>query len=140
MTLEPNSNRRAVPEWIGAMPESVIPPRVKERILIAQDHRCANCSNVFHARLRPEFDHITALINGGTNRDGNLQALCDLCHAPKTVGDVALKSTVARKKAKHLNLNNRPKVPVGGWAAKKFKKMPDGRVVDRVTGEEVARK
>lgn len=129
------SNRREVPEWIGVRPDTATPPRVKERILIAQDHRCANCGNEFHARLRPEFDHVTALINGGENRESNLQALCDLCHIPKTAGDVALKSTVARKKAKHLGLHNRPRVPVGGWAAKKFKKMPDGRVVDRETGE-----
>lgn len=133
-------HRRELPEWIGAGPDTSVPPRVKDRILHAQGHRCAHCGNQFHARLRPEFDHITALINGGENREGNLQALCDLCHGPKTVEDVALKSTVARKRAKHLGLNTRPKVPVGGWAAKKFKRMPDGRVVDRATGEELARR
>lgn len=132
-----DQTRRAVDEWIGKTPETVIPPRVKERILIAQDHRCANCGNQFRPALRPEFDHVTALINGGENREGNLQALCDLCHTPKTADDVAMKSTVARKKRRHLGLDNRPKVPVGGWAAKRFKKMPDGRIVDRNTGETV---
>ena len=30
-----------------------------------------------------------------------------------------------------FSVNDKPRVPVGGWAALKFKRMPDGRVVPR---------
>lgn len=54
--------------------------------------------------------------DGRAPLDANLQALCDLCHVPKTVEDGALKSAVARKRAKHLGLNTRPKMPEdAGW-------------------------
>lgn len=122
---------RALEEWIGKTADSTIPPRVKARILDRQGGRCANCGNEFCAQLRPEFDHVIALVNGGENAEGNLQALCDLCHVPKTRIDVSEKSSVARKRMKHLGLENRRKIPIGGWAAKQFKKMPDGRVVLR---------
>ena len=75
---------RAVEEWIGKTDNSAIPPRVKDRILKAQDGCCKGCGREFTAITRPAFDHIRALINGGENREGNLQALCDLCHQPKT--------------------------------------------------------
>lgn len=132
--------RREVGEWIGATPDTGIPPRVKERVVAAQANRCAHCGNEFSPHLLPEFDHVTACINDGENREGNIQALCDLCHSAKTADDVALKAKVARKRAKHLGLYERPKMPVGGWAALKFMKMPDGRIVDRATGETVGRR
>ena len=34
-------------------------------------------------------------------------------------------------RAKHLGLKEKPRVPVGGWAALKFKRLPGGRVVPR---------
>lgn len=122
---------RSLDEWVGRTSDTAIPPRVKARIIETQGGCCANCGNAFSARLRPEFDHIVALINGGANAESNVQALCDLCHGAKTGRDVELKSTVARKRAKNLGLISRPKVPIGGWAARRFKKMPDGRVVPR---------
>lgn len=131
------STARALDEWVGKTADSVIPPRVKARIMERQGNCCSNCGNTFSAYLRPEFDHTVALVNGGQNRESNITALCDLCHAPKTREDVAEKSAVARKRAKHLGLDNRTKARVGGWQADRFKKMPDGRVVDRKTGEEV---
>lgn len=104
---------------------------MKERILAAQDNRCAHCGNIFHANLRPEFDHVTASINGGQNREGNLQALCDLCHVPKTAEDVALKSTVARKRSKHLGIAPKSARPLPGGRNSKFKIKVGGDTVLR---------
>lgn len=122
---------RAVPEWIGRTDDIPPPPRVKLRILDRQNDRCADCGRTFNPACRPEFDHARALVNGGRNCEANLQALCDLCHGTKTARDVAEKAKVARVRAKHLGLKDKPRIPVGGWAALKYKRMPDGRVVPR---------
>lgn len=138
----PVTHRREVPEWIGKTPNSAIPPRVQLRVIERAGNCCASCHHPFTALTKPEIDHIVALVNGGENREGNLQALCRWCHRPKTDADVALKAKVARVRAKYLGIegDTRNKRPVGGWAAKKFKKMPDGRVVDRITGEEIGKR
>lgn len=122
---------RAVPEWIGATDDTAIPPRVKARVLDRAGGCCEDCGRAFTPQTPPEIDHATALINGGENREANLRALCGFCHGAKTAEDVAQKAKVARVRAKHLGLKDRPKMPVGGWAALKFKRMPDGRVVPR---------
>lgn len=122
---------RPVPEWHGTRPETALPARVKLRILAQQEDCCAECGRQFSPACPPEFDHERALVNGGQNRESNLRALCEFCHAPKTARDVAEKAKVARVRAKHLGLKEKPRVPVGGWAALKFKRMPDGRVVPR---------
>lgn len=94
---------RAVDEWIGKTDDTAIPTRVRLRVVDRQAGLCASCGRTLGAAgERVEIDHITALINGGENREGNLQALCGLCHAPKTRADVAEKSRTARRKAKRM--------------------------------------
>ena len=122
---------RPVPEWRGARPETAPPPRVKLRILDRQGDCCAECGRQFSPACPPEFDHERALVNGGENCERNIRAVCSFCHAPKTASDVAEKAKVARVRAKHLGLKDKPRVPVGGWAALHYKRMPDGRVVPR---------
>ena len=105
---------RPVPEWIGPRPETPAPPRVKSRIVMAQNGICGcGCGvKLGQAGEAIEFDHETAIINGGENREANLRALRRRCHAVKTRADVAEKSTVARKRAKHLGLDRpRRKIP-----------------------------
>jgi 5-methylcytosine-specific restriction endonuclease McrA len=48
-------------------------------------------------KLRPEYDHVSALINGGQHRESNIQLLCSACHKVKTKADVAEKSDAYRK-------------------------------------------
>lgn len=96
---------RSTPEWFGNRPETPPPPRVKVRIVDRQGGRCAKC----HRKLGMcgeaiEFDHQLALVNGGENREGNLQALCALCHVGKTREDVATKKKNASVRKKHLGL------------------------------------
>ena len=95
---------RTVEEWIGATDDQAIPARVKIRVFDAFGGRCAVCSLQIAGKLRPAYDHFIALINGGQNRETNLQLLCVPCHAFKTKADVAEKSITARKRAKHLGL------------------------------------
>lgn len=134
------SSARKRPEWIGKTPDTAAPSWVKDRILRVQDDRCAECRNDFCAQLRPEFDHIIALINLGENRESNLRALCGPCHGKKTAADVALKAKVARVRGNHLGLKPRSSRPVGGWNAKNFIQTLDGTVLHRATRQPVTRR
>jgi 5-methylcytosine-specific restriction protein A len=95
---------RETPEWIGAYDDQAIPPRVKVRIFDRCAGKCCDCTLPIQGKLRPAYDHIQALINGGLHREFNLQVLCLQCHAIKTQADVAEKSVTARKRTKHLGI------------------------------------
>ena len=56
---------RPVPEWIARHENEAIPPRVKLRIFQKFNKRCAVCTLLIVGKLRPEYDDVTALINGG---------------------------------------------------------------------------
>lgn len=77
---------------------------------------------MFSARIRPEFDHIVALANGGEHREANLRALCLEEHRVKTAADMAVKKKIARVKRKHLGLENKRSrfatARTGKWKAK----------------------
>ena len=121
---------RKVPEWIGKTDDTPIPARVKIRILERQHNRCWACGR---KPLRFEYDHAQALINGGENRENNLKALCQPCHALKTNADKATKKKIARTTKKHYGATEKkPWHPT-------LKRRMDGRVVNRVTGEEIGR-
>lgn len=92
---------RTVREWIGKDDNAKIPPRVKVRVRDRYNGICQLCK--FPAIL-PHIDHITALINGGENREANLQPVCRPCHAEKTKADVAIKAKVARIAKKHMGI------------------------------------
>lgn len=115
---------REVPEWVGKDDDSDPPARVKARIVRRQDGRCAGelCGRPFSAALKPEFDHRVAIINGGANRESNIQALCPFCHAPKSKRDVALKAKNDAVLKKHLGLVSKrssfPTARSGKWKSK----------------------
>lgn len=105
---------RSVPEWIGKTDDTPVPPRVRLRVL-ERDQGC--CRGPCERKLRPgdahQTDHIVALVNGGENRERNLQTLCDWCHKEKTGDDVAEKSAVYDKRVKHLGIR-KPR-SILGW-------------------------
>lgn len=125
---------RSTPEWIGKTDETPAPPRVKGRIVLAQDGICAcGCGQKLGAAGEPiEFDHEVALINGGENRETNLRALRRPCHAAKSKADVAEKAKVARVRGKHLGLR-KPKATLAGSKSSKWKRRIDGKTVRRET-------
>ena len=77
---------------------------VRDRVYTRGDGKCAHCTRSIDEKLRPAIDHIIAIINGGKNRESNLQLLCVPCHKTKTKADVAEKSTVYRKRMKDRGL------------------------------------
>ena len=100
---------RKVEEWIGKTDDTPLPPRVRVRLFDAAGGRCAHCGISIRPGNGPQYDHIVALINGGENRESNFQVLCIPCHSAKTAVDVAEKSRIYEKKAKHLGA--KPKRP-----------------------------
>jgi 5-methylcytosine-specific restriction enzyme A len=95
---------RALDEWEAANDDQAIPARVKVRVFDRAGGKCAECTLPIQGKLRPAYDHIQALINGGKHAESNLQLLCVPCHAAKTKADVAEKSVTARKRTKHLGI------------------------------------
>ena len=99
---------RSVPEWIGKTDDSRPPPHVRLRIF----ERFKGICHWSKRTIRPgdlwDVDHVEALINGGENRESNMAPILrGKPHKEKTAADVAEKSKVYRKKAKHLGLKRR---------------------------------
>jgi len=57
---------------------------------------CRHCAAKGLTTLATQVDHITALVNGGSDDDGNKQPLCDECHKVKTAADIRLISKKVR--------------------------------------------
>lgn len=53
---------------------------MKKKLIRIYGERCRWCSS----NIQIELDHIVPLWNGGTNREDNLQLLCQSCHKTKT--------------------------------------------------------
>lgn len=79
----------------------------------------------------PAYDHVVALINGGENRESNLELLCIPCHLVKTKADVKEKSVVYHKKAKNIGIKLKQGRPFSGSRRSKWKKMMTGKVILR---------
>jgi 5-methylcytosine-specific restriction protein A len=121
--------RRKVKEWIGASPDTPIPPRVRVRVFEKYEGRCYR-SNV---RLLPgmwDIDHIVAIINGGENRESNLAPIWNgRAHKEKTREDVKIKAATYRKKKYNIGLRKKSRFP--GSRDSKWKKKLDGTIVKR---------
>lgn len=99
---------RSIEEWIGATDDSRIPNRVRSRLLLRSGGRCERCiSRIVVGRWNA--DHRQAIINGGENRESNLQVLCLNCHTVKTKADVAEKSKINRIRLKHIGVKSKKK-------------------------------
>lgn len=95
---------RSVPEWIGATPDTPVPPRVRARVFEAHGGVCWISKRKIRAGEAWECDHVIALINGGGNRESNLAPALAEAHKLKTAEDVKAKSKAARVRAKHLGV------------------------------------
>lgn len=123
---------RAVPEWIGKTDDAPVPPRVRLRVFERSGGRCAKCER----RVMPgdppwACDHVVAIINGGANRETNLQMLCDWCHKQKTRSDVALKSDTYATRMAHFGFRRTSKRPMPHGKNSPTKRKVTGEVVPR---------
>jgi 5-methylcytosine-specific restriction enzyme A len=98
---------RALPEWIGETPGQRAPQRVEVRVFAQHKGRCAICTRLLYIG-RWALDHRQAIINGGENRETNLQPVCiSPCHSDKTRDDVAIKSKTYKVVSKHIGASRR---------------------------------
>lgn len=99
---------RALPEWIGKNSDSPVPPRVRVRVFDRYEGRCqCGCNRKIMAGEKWECEDTVALINGGSRRESNLKPWLVEHHKNKTREDVAEKSRVYRKHAKHIGVELR---------------------------------
>ena len=118
---------RAVPEWHGRNADVPPPLRVKLRIYARAEGRCAECKGKVTSA---EYDHIKPLRDGGENREKNFQLLCRPCHGRKTSGEASDRAKVDRIVAKRIGIT-KPRNPMPGSKASKWKRTMDGRTVRR---------
>jgi len=99
---------RTVSEWVGKNDDAKVPARVRDRIFQRDNGTCHICKLTIKPGETWEADHITALINGGENRESNLAPAHKHCHVGKTAKDRKEKDKVAKVRQKH-NGSRRPK-------------------------------
>ncbi len=116
---------------MGATPDTAVPPRVRVRVFERMNGRCGVCTRKIRAGEPWTCEHLVALINGGENRETNLGVTCQNCLPAKNAADVAEKSAVYRKKAKHLGAGSTAARPIPGSKASPWKKRMDGTVERR---------
>jgi 5-methylcytosine-specific restriction protein A len=121
---------RQVPEWIGKTDDAPIPARVRLRVFDRYDGRCSISGRKINAGDNWHVDHIVALSCGGRHCESNLAPSLVKPHKLKTRADVTLKSTIYRKRCRHLGLK-KSKRPLPGSRASGWKKCLDGRVIKR---------
>ncbi|MEP9376156.1 HNH endonuclease [Aquabacter sp. CN5-332] len=129
---------RSVEEWIGATPDTQIPPRVRLRVFERAAGRCEVCTRKLAPGDAWQADHTIALVNGGENREANLRCVCGWCHKTKTADDVAEKSRARRVRSKHIGIR-KPSTFACSRESRRKKKI-SGVVVDRLTGEPIGRR
>lgn len=61
--------------------------KLRARILARDKHLCQRCLPKGIVTAANQVDHIVPKAKGGTDDEGNLQALCKPCHDAKTIED-----------------------------------------------------
>lgn len=122
---------RTVDEWIGKTDDSMPPLRVKDRIRERQGNRCAISGVELRPGIKVEYDHIVPLWLGGRNAESNLQAVTSDAHKGKTASEAKVRARCNAVRKKHLGIKPEKR---GGFN-RKLKRLMDGTVVNRETGE-----
>lgn len=105
-----NAIGRSTEEWIGATPDTPVPPRVRDRQFLRDGGICqCGCGTKIRPGDKWDTDHKVAIINGGENRESNLTTLLAGHHKKKTADDVAEKAKVARIRMKHNGIKPKKK-------------------------------
>lgn len=104
---------RSAPEWIGKTDDTAVPDRVRVRVRERDSNHCKGCGCDLGA-YSAECDHVLALVNGGENRETNLQTLCVWCHREKTAIDSRQKSSSYKRRKHHYGVR-KAKSPIQGW-------------------------
>ena len=124
---------RTVDEWIGKTDDSMPPPRVKDRIRDRQGNICALSGVELGPGVKVQYDHIVPLWLDGKNVESNIQAVTETAHKQKTKTEATVRAKCNRTRKKHRGITK----PKSSLSNQKFKKLMDGTVIRRDTGEVV---
>ena len=125
---------RTVTEWHGRTDDTAPPRNVKDRIRERQANLCALSGVPLGSDAVVQYDHIVPLWLGGSNSESNLQAVTSEAHKRKTATEAKVRAKCNRTRKKHRGIAK----PKSSLSNPRFKKMVNGDVVDRRTGEVVS--
>lgn len=121
---------RSVPEWISDHPDQAIPDRVKVRIWARCKGRCGLTGKKLRAGDGVDYDHITALADGGEHRESNLHVVWRKAHRRKTAAEATERAEIRSLTKNHFGLGNR-KAKGRSLTHPKLKRTFSGEVVPR---------
>lgn len=122
---------RTVDEWIGKTDDAKVPPRVRQRVFDRHNGICHLTGRKIQPGERWELEHVHALILGGQHRESNMAPALAAAHKVKTATEMKVKSKIARVRKKHIGIAK----PKSSLSHPNLKRLMDGTVVDRRTGE-----
>jgi 5-methylcytosine-specific restriction protein A len=127
--------RRAVPEWIGATPDSKVPDHVRLRIFQRDGGRCHIAGRKIWPGEPWDLEHVIALrdwqdkgYEGHGNRESNLAPALKDKHREKTAREATERAEAEQVFAKHHGIKKRKG---RGLTHPTLKRTMDGRVVER---------
>lgn len=122
---------RSNDEWIGKTDDAKVPPRVRQRVFDRHNGICHLTGRKIQLGERWELEHVHALILGGQHRESNMAPALAAAHKVKTATEMKVKSKIARVRKKHIGIAK----PKSSLSHPNLKRLMDGTVVDRRTGE-----
>lgn len=125
---------RANDEWIAKHDDQKVPDRVRIRVLERYSYKCYLTGREIRPGDAWEIEHIQALILGGQHRETNMAPALAAAHKVKTAAEMKVKAKIARVAKKSFLSKKKSSL-----SNPRFKKLMNGDVVDRRTGEVVGR-
>ncbi|MBO9108789.1 HNH endonuclease [Agrobacterium sp. S2/73] len=122
---------RSTEEWVAKHDDQKVPPRVRQRVFDRHNGICHLTGRKIQPGERWELEHVHALILGGQHRESNLAPALAAAHKVKTAAEMKVKSKIARVRKKHIGIAK----PKSSLSHPNLKRLMDGTVVDRRTGE-----
>ena len=113
---------RALPEWIGASPDSKIPDRVKLRIFEREHGTCYLTGHKIRPGDKYEFEHVVAIAlwtgEGHGNRESNIRLALPAPHKVKSAQDRAQQAKSDSVRKKHLGIRTPSSMRSAGFPAR----------------------
>lgn len=125
---------RSVPEWIGKTDDAMPSKAVFDRLYAKQGGKDAITGIPFAPGDKIVRDHIIPLIDGGENRESNLQLITEKTHKLKTAREAMERAKTRSVQHKHRSYVTGPQPGSMPGSRVKFSRAR-GVYYDRFTGE-----
>lgn len=122
---------RAIPEWVGKVPDAPVPPRVRLRVFERAGGVCAISGRKIMPGDAWDLDHVVPLIDGGEHREGNLQPVLRDEHRRKSAEEAGRRAKERRLRKKHVGIEAAPRARIPGSRSDRWKRKINGRTVPR---------